>query len=97
MQAVGSMHGSRHASMVSCSGACGYNARDFVPAVSADGTRYARKENTHGIAHPLYELHVALGAKMVDFGGWDMPLHYGSQVEGTIRSGVTAASSTCPT
>src|SRR5690606_1228329 len=22
-----------------------------------------------------------LGAKMVDFGGWDMPLHYGSQVE----------------
>ena len=24
---------------------------------------------------------VALGAKMVDFGGWDMPLHYGSQVE----------------
>ncbi len=30
---------------------------------------------------PLYELHVALGAKMVDFGGWDMPLHYGSQVE----------------
>jgi len=30
---------------------------------------------------PLYDLHVALGAKMVDFGGWDMPLHYGSQVE----------------
>ena len=30
---------------------------------------------------PLYELHVALGAKMVDFGGWEMPLHYGSQVE----------------
>lgn len=30
---------------------------------------------------PLYDLHVALGAKLVDFGGWDMPLHYGSQVE----------------
>ncbi|MCY1352612.1 Aminomethyltransferase [compost metagenome] len=30
---------------------------------------------------PLYDQHVALGAKMVDFGGWDMPLHYGSQVE----------------
>ncbi|MDY6942846.1 MAG: glycine cleavage system aminomethyltransferase GcvT [Pseudomonadota bacterium] len=28
----------------------------------------------------LYEAHVALGAKMVDFGGWDMPLHYGSQI-----------------
>jgi len=23
---------------------------------------------------PLYDLHLALGAKMVDFGGWDMPL-----------------------
>ncbi len=30
---------------------------------------------------PLYDLHLALGAKMVDFNGWDMPLHYGSQVE----------------
>jgi len=30
---------------------------------------------------PLYQQHVALGARMVDFGGWDMPLHYGSQVE----------------
>ena len=30
---------------------------------------------------PLYDLHLALGAKLVDFGGWDMPLHYGSQVE----------------
>ena len=30
---------------------------------------------------PLYEQHVEAGAKIVDFGGWDMPLHYGSQVE----------------
>ena len=30
---------------------------------------------------PLYEAHVALGARMVDFGGWDMPVHYGSQVD----------------
>ena len=30
---------------------------------------------------PLYDQHLALGAKMVDFGGWDLPLHYGSQVE----------------
>ncbi|UUD62765.1 glycine cleavage system aminomethyltransferase GcvT [Pseudomonas seleniipraecipitans] len=34
-----------------------------------------------GQCTPLYDLHLALGAKMVDFGGWDMPLHYGSQVE----------------
>ncbi|HRX61132.1 MAG TPA: glycine cleavage system aminomethyltransferase GcvT [Candidatus Competibacter sp.] len=30
---------------------------------------------------PLYARHAALGAKLVDFGGWDMPLHYGSQIE----------------
>jgi aminomethyltransferase len=30
---------------------------------------------------PLYDLHVSLGARMVDFGGWDMPVHYGSQIE----------------
>ena len=29
----------------------------------------------------LNDSHRALGAKMVDFGGWDMPLHYGSQVD----------------
>ena len=28
---------------------------------------------------PLYDQHVASGARIVDFGGWDMPLHYGSQ------------------
>jgi aminomethyltransferase len=30
---------------------------------------------------PLYDDHVASGAKMVDFAGWDMPIHYGSQLE----------------
>jgi aminomethyltransferase len=30
---------------------------------------------------PLYEKHLESNAKMVDFGGWDMPLHYGSQLE----------------
>ena len=30
---------------------------------------------------PLYDTHVQQGAKVVDFGGWDMPLHYGSQLE----------------
>ncbi|MFY2763543.1 glycine cleavage system aminomethyltransferase GcvT [Arenimonas sp. MALMAid1274] len=29
----------------------------------------------------LNETHRALGAKMVDFGGWDMPINYGSQIE----------------
>jgi aminomethyltransferase len=29
----------------------------------------------------LNDTHRAQGAKMVDFGGWDMPLNYGSQIE----------------
>ncbi|WP_242111462.1 glycine cleavage system aminomethyltransferase GcvT [Luteimonas aquatica] len=29
----------------------------------------------------LNDAHRALGARMVDFGGWDMPLNYGSQIE----------------
>jgi aminomethyltransferase len=34
-----------------------------------------------GSKTPLYDKHVAAGARIVDFGGWDMPLHYGSQKE----------------
>ena len=30
---------------------------------------------------PLFDTHVAAGARMVDFGGWDMPVNYGSQIE----------------
>ncbi len=30
---------------------------------------------------PLHETHRTAGAKLVDFAGWDMPLHYGSQIE----------------
>ncbi|MFN7087756.1 MAG: glycine cleavage system aminomethyltransferase GcvT [Burkholderiales bacterium] len=30
---------------------------------------------------PLHAVHRALGAKMVAFAGWEMPLHYGSQIE----------------
>lgn len=29
---------------------------------------------------PFYDLHVQANAKIVDFAGWDMPLHYGSQL-----------------
>jgi aminomethyltransferase len=29
---------------------------------------------------PLHATHLTSGAKMVDFHGWDMPLHYGSQL-----------------
>ncbi len=30
---------------------------------------------------PLHAAHLALNARMVDFGGWDMPVNYGSQID----------------
>lgn len=30
---------------------------------------------------PLYDQHLALKARMVEFGGWEMPINYGSQIE----------------
>jgi len=49
---------------------------------------------------PLYDTHVASGAKIVDFGGWDMPLNYGSQIEehhGVRRdAGMFDVSHMCP-
>jgi glycine cleavage system T protein (aminomethyltransferase) len=30
---------------------------------------------------PLYDAHVALGAKLIEFGGWDMPLSYSGAAE----------------
>jgi aminomethyltransferase len=38
-------------------------------------------ESRMGRRTPLHDLHVAAGARMVDFGGWDMPVNYGSQIE----------------
>jgi aminomethyltransferase len=34
-----------------------------------------------GLKTALYDTHILQGAKIVDFGGWEMPLHYGSQIE----------------
>jgi aminomethyltransferase len=34
-----------------------------------------------GLKTPLYDTHVSRGAKIIDFGGWDMPLNFGSQLE----------------
>ena len=35
-------------------------------------------EELSGRTSPLYDAHLALGAKMVSFGGWEMPLAYGA-------------------
>ncbi|MYE24541.1 MAG: glycine cleavage system aminomethyltransferase GcvT [Gammaproteobacteria bacterium] len=39
---------------------------------------------------PLYDEHLACGARMVPFAGWSMPLHYGSQIaeHHAVRQGV---------
>ncbi len=34
-----------------------------------------------GLKTPLYDIHVSSGARIIDFGGWDMPLSYGSQLD----------------
>src|SRR3984893_6176530 len=34
-----------------------------------------------GLTTALFDTHVLQGAKLVDSGGWEMPLHYGSQIE----------------
>ncbi len=48
---------------------------------------------------PLYDLHRDAGARMVDFSGWEMPLHYGSQIEehqcGARRAAACSTSRTC--
>ena len=35
---------------------------------------------------PLYDLHVAAGARMVPFGGWDMPVQYPSGILAEVRA-----------
>lgn len=30
---------------------------------------------------PLYQSHVESDGKLVDFSGWELPIHYGSQIE----------------
>jgi aminomethyltransferase len=34
-----------------------------------------------GLRTALYDAHLAAEGKIVDFGGWDMPIHYGSQLK----------------
>lgn len=44
-------------------------------AAYPDGSHPTMNQRT-----PLYDTHLALGARMVTFGGWDMPVNYGSQM-----------------
>jgi aminomethyltransferase len=53
-----------------------------LPSLPRLATPPATQENTRvAIRTPLYEWHVAHGARMVDFAGWDMPVQYTSIIE----------------
>ncbi len=54
------------------------------PRFPSGGLRYPfsiHAEDSALKTTPLNAVHRALGARMVDFGGWDMPVNYGSQIE----------------
>jgi aminomethyltransferase len=38
---------------------------------------------------PLYDRHVALGAKLADFGGWEMPIEYAASGGGVLKEHAT--------
>jgi hypothetical protein len=46
---------------------------------------------------PLFEIHLASKAKMVDFGGWHMPVQYSSIIEEHTAAAPPSASSTSAT
>ena len=38
-------------------------------------------ESNLSLYTPLYDAHLAAGGKLVDFSGWQLPIHYGSQID----------------
>jgi aminomethyltransferase len=53
----------------------------FLPGPHCDNARLPTSDRAMTQKTVLNATHRALGAKMVDFGGWDMPISYGSQLE----------------
>ena len=47
--------------------------------------------NSANLRTPLYDTHVALGARMVPFGGWDMPVQYPAGILAEVRAVRTTA------
>lgn len=62
----------------------GETTERITPNPAASGkTQTTSKDSDKAVpkATALFECHVRAGAKMVDFSGWNMPLHYGSQMD----------------
>jgi len=53
----------------------------LTPTNPGDNTAPSHRSRVMPDTTILNPRHRALGARMVDFGGWDMPLNYGSQIE----------------
>ena len=55
----------------------------ITAGVPASPFFYVWNPMTAGALHrtPLAAAHRMVGARMVEFAGWEMPLHYGSQIE----------------
>jgi aminomethyltransferase len=53
----------------------------FLRRPRCDNARLSRPDRAMTQKTILNATHRALGAKMVDFGGWDMPISYGSQLD----------------
>jgi aminomethyltransferase len=54
----------------------GFDAWPFFVFAHAEARSMSDLQHT-----PLHATHLALNARMVDFGGWDMPVNYGSQID----------------
>ncbi|PWK88477.1 aminomethyltransferase [Fulvimonas soli] len=52
-----------------------------LPRSGGDNARFPQGPPAMTEKTVLNATHRALGARMVDFGGWDMPINYGSQIE----------------
>ena len=57
------------------------SGNDVICPEHALKTHENQRTSKMGQQTPLYQQHLAAKAKIVDFAGWDMPIHYGSQIE----------------
>src|SRR5262245_20971114 len=56
-------------------------SRSRPPPLGVAGPRLPAVRKAMTMRTPLYDRHVAHGARMVDFAGWDMPVQYSTITE----------------
>ena len=58
--------------------------RSRLPRLAPLARRFAAAADAPLRRTPLYESHLALGGKMVPFGGWEMPVQYDKTAKGGL-------------